>query len=58
MPIRTIFKIALVLIAALVVAGIAVLRSMDFNQYRALIAEQARETERGGKGGQEILPGR
>lgn len=51
MPIRTIFKIALVLIAALVVAAIAVLRSMDFNQYRALIAEAARETERGGKGG-------
>ncbi len=50
-PIRTIFKIALVLIAALVVAAIAVLRSMDFNQYRALIAEQAREAERGGKGG-------
>ncbi len=51
MLIRTVLKIALVLIAALVVAAIAVLRSMDFNQYRALIAELARETERGGKGG-------
>ncbi len=31
------------LVVAVVVAGVAVLKSMDFNQYRGLIAEQARD---------------
>ncbi|MBL6935414.1 MAG: AsmA family protein [Alphaproteobacteria bacterium] len=42
MRVSTLFKIVVVLVAALVVSLYAILQSQDFSQYRGLIEEQAR----------------
>lgn len=42
MRVATLFKIVVVLVAALVVSLYAILQSQDFSQYRGLIEEQAR----------------
>ena len=39
---KKIFSTVFVLVVAVVVAGIAIIKSLDFNQYRGLIAEQVK----------------
>jgi uncharacterized protein involved in outer membrane biogenesis len=46
MRVRTVVKVTAVLVVGLVVAAVAILRSIDFNRYRGLIAERV-EAETG-----------